>query len=119
LYNTHLAILNVPPVTHGGDCVDMVGCGIVWGHYWNIRVGGKIQKVYDRTLSHQLWFIQSELLTSQLHGMTKSCHIMTVDKVGMNSCRSSDRQIVDGAVGDLIVVECLPDWSGVDSNGDN
>ena len=119
LYNARLAILDVPPVTHGGNCVDTVGCGIVWGHYWNVRVGGKVRKVYDGTLSHQLWFIRSELLTSQIPGMTKSCRVMTVDKVGMNSCWSSNRQIVDGAVGHLMVVERLPDWSGVDSNGNN
>lgn len=66
----------------------------------------------DGEVSHQLWFIQSEILRVQIPGMRQSCLTMTVDKVGASSCWFSDRQIIDGAIAHLMVTGHVPDWCG-------
>jgi len=117
LYDTRLAILDVPPVIHGDDCTDIAGCALLWEHHWYASVGKKVRKFHDGTISHQLWFIRStEVLRAEIPGMKKLCLAKTVESVADNWCWYSDKRIVDGAIEYLMVTERIPDWSGVGGN---
>jgi len=116
LYTTRLSLLEVPSVTHGEDCVDVASCGVVWEHYWHTKIGKKIRRLHDGTVSNQLWFIRSDILGAKVPGMGQSCLTVTVDRVGAHPCWYHDRQIVDGAIEYLMVTERVPDWRGTSSD---
>jgi hypothetical protein len=111
-----LSILDVPPVTHGVNCGNVVGCAAAWEHYWLTEVGRKICRLDDDTISHQLWYIRSEILKVQIPAMSLSCLITVVDTVGANLCWFADRRIIEGAVLHLMVTERIPNWNGHDGN---
>ena len=69
IYSMHLAILDVPLVVHRKDCTNAIACGAVWEHYWHTRIGRKVRKLEDGSISNQLWFIQSELIGAKVPGM--------------------------------------------------
>ena len=119
LYYAHLAFLAVPSVTHGGDCTDTSSCRVVWEFYWSANVGRRIRVLDDATVSHELWFIWSEILKAQIPGMTESYRTMTVNGVAANSCWFSEDSILSGTIEHLMVAECVPDWRGVNGSGDS
>ena len=119
LYYARLAFLAVPLVTHGGDCTDTSSCRVVWEFYWSVNVGRRIRVLDDATVSHELWFIRSEILKAQIPGMTESYCTMTVNGVAANSCWFSEDSILAGAIEHLMVAERVPDWQGVNGSGDS
>lgn len=117
MYFARLSILDVPPVVHANDCHDANRCVIIWAHYWHTKVGKRIRKLEDGTVSHQLWFIRSDILRTEVPGIRQPCLDKTIDAVAGYSCWYADRQIIDGAIAYLMVTERIPDWCG--SYGDN
>ena len=112
LYIARLSLLDVPQALHGKDCPNATNCRVAWESYWLMQVGKKIRRLLDDGISHELWFIRSEILRAQVDGMRQSCVAMTVDAVGGNKCWEAHKQIVDGATRYLMVVERVPDWMG-------
>ena len=113
LYSARLAILDVPPVSHTNDCTSQPHCAQAWAWHWHATVGKKLRKLYDDTVTHQLWYIRlTDVLQAEVPGMGLLCLRITAELVAHNACWFSDDRIVGGAVDYLMVPERVPEWSG-------